>query len=970
MRFSFVAFASICLVGVTFGQSRIPWTTSAVKGTPEPPPPFVHEEILTHLRFSEALELSAVRGTGRLLVVERKGKVFTVDPRGGKDEKPVEAIDLKKLQPDLENAFGIALHPKYRENRQIFICYALKPGRKEGTHLSRFTLSSLEPLRIDPASEEILLTWLSGEHNGACIQFGPDGYLYVSTGDGALPSPPDILVTGQDTSDLLSSILRIDIDHRDPPLAYRIPPDNPWADGKAPSAPGAAGTAGGLTRPEIWAFGLRNPFKMSFDPANGNLWCGDVGWELWEMIHLIERGGNYGWSAYEASQPIVVSRASPLAPITPPIVAHPHSEAASITGGYVYRGKQFPELVNAYIYGDWATGKIWALWYDGKQIVRHEEIADTPHNIVTFGQDDDGELYYLQYASPTSIHRLVRNPQVGQPSSFPRKLSETGVFADVATLAPAPGVYPFSITSPQWEDGASVDSRLIALRADSKLSTTVVVYPDPKSALPRADYSTRWPAGAVLVRTITLGDLALTEPEKAKRIETQLLHYDGQAWNAYCYRWNEAGTDADLVPAAGAETVLRVRADPQALGQESREYRWRFHSRAECLRCHNTWNNGALAFNAAQMRAVPGKQAHEIVALGLVNSNFLEQTRVGVEPQTGSNGSARSVFHANCAHCHRSDAGGAVAVYLNTELLTAQMNVVGVTPSQGGLGLKSPKLIDPGDPWNSVIAVRMAKSGTGHMPIIGAHETDIVGLKTIEDWIARMTSDSTAPKPWDATPWTPALIEESLGSVNGAMRLRRAIDDGKLSEALRTHAFKLAWASTESTVREIYERFKPDELRERTLGSQVDVAALLAMRGDPLKGASLVAAEGKLGSCQACHFIRGQGRHFGPDLSTIGAQQTPAQILESILAPSKTIAPAFRSTVVELRDGTTHVGFVLARTDAELSLKIPTGQAVALKTTEIASEKNLPSSLMPEGQISGLTPMEAADLLAYLASLK
>jgi hypothetical protein len=154
--------------------------------------------------------------------------------------------------------------------------------------------------------------------------------------------------------------LRLDVDHEEGGKAYSIPKDNPFI-----------ATSGAM--PEIWAFGFRNPWKISFD-AKGRLWCGDVGWELWEMIHLVQRGGNHGWSAMEASQPIKPETKGP-GEIIPPVAAHPHTEAASITGGYVYHGSRFPELRDAYIYGDYETGKIWALWHDGKQVTRREEIA-------------------------------------------------------------------------------------------------------------------------------------------------------------------------------------------------------------------------------------------------------------------------------------------------------------------------------------------------------------------------------------------------------------------------------------------------------------------------------------------------------------------------------------------------------------------------------------------------------------------
>lgn len=949
-------------------ESRLPWTRSRIAGTPEPPHAFVTTIVSPQLKFAEGLELAAVPGTDRLLVVERRGRIASFPVRADVQSAD-DVIDLLALHPKLDNAYGVALHPNFRATRQIFVCYAMPEGQADGTRVSRFMLTSLDPLRADPASEDVILTWRAGGHNGANLQFGPDGYLYISTGDAGPAAPPDLYATGQDVSDFEAAILRIDVDHRDAGKNYRVPPDNPWVERGMASGAGSASSAARSIRPELWAYGLRNPWKMSFDRATGNLWCGDVGWEMWEMVHLITRGANYGWSAYEGSQPIKPALANPLAPITRPVVAHPHSEAASITGGFVYHGKRFPELANAYVYGDFVTGKIWALWHDGSQIARHEEIADTPHAIVTFGQSDEGELYYLHYAGrETTLHQLERNPQAVHASQFPRTLSATGLFADVARQQPAAGVYTFEITSPLWEDGATA-RRLIGLRDNSTIVTQVKVERDERTNRVRADYTTTWPKDAVLVRTITLGSLALAPEDRGRPVETQVLHFDGRDWNGYTYQWDEAGKDAVLVPASGAEATLRVSADPNAMGR-SRDYTWRFQSRAECLRCHNTRTTGALAFNPAQLKGTGNAQINALVDREIIDANFLEQTRLGGESSVGPNASARALLQTNCAHCHTAHAGGSVALFLGQELLTPQMNVVGVAPTQGSFGLKHPRIVAPGDPWNSVLAVRMAKTGSGHMPLVGARDVDVEGLKVIEDWIARMPSEHPAPKPWDETKWDAATIERELGTLGGAMRVRRAVDDGRIVGAERERAFQLAWASTDSTVRDIFDRFKPDELRERTLGANIDPAAVLRVKGDPARGAKLVATDGKLASCQGCHFIQGQGRHFGPDLSRIGAQQSAAQILDSILAPSKTVAPLFRTTVIELRDGTSQAGFVRARGAREILLTVPPGQSVKIRHADIASEKTLLTSLMPEGQLQGLTPQEAADLVAYLAGLK
>ena len=166
-------------------------------------------------------------------------------------------------------------------------------------------------------------------------------------------------------------------------------------------------------RPEIWAFGFRNPWKMSIDRSTGDLWVGDVGWELWELIDKVERGGNYGWSVVEGPQPVHVEGKRGPAPILPTMKVHPHSEAASITGGYVYRGTALPELSGAYIYGDYQTGIIWALRARGATVTWQKELARTPLHLVAFGETNDGELLLVDHDRTHQIYRLTPNPSHG-----------------------------------------------------------------------------------------------------------------------------------------------------------------------------------------------------------------------------------------------------------------------------------------------------------------------------------------------------------------------------------------------------------------------------------------------------------------------------------------------------------------------------------------------------------------------------
>jgi putative heme-binding domain-containing protein len=1009
---------------------RIPWTTSRIHGSPDPAKPYVARQIYEKLTFREVTEIVFDSTSKNWFILERAGRIFSI-PHDGDAAEATLIADLKAIHPDLDYLYGFAFHPNFAENQQVFITYTTGAGKDDGTKLSRFILApteNREPRTENLKDEQVILTWRSGGHNGANLQFGPDGFLYVSTGDSEVPSPPDPLNTGQDISDLLSSILRIDVDRQAPGLAYSIPKDNPFIAGSS-FLKGSADTpvrnqadlGGGAAtsiaadksvrapleaRPEVWAYGLRNPWKMSFDRATGRLWCGDVGWELWEMIHLIERGGNYGWSAMEASQPVRADAPKPPTPIRPPIVAHPHSEAASITGGYVYHGHKFHELEGAYIYGDWETGKIWALWYDGKQVTRHDEIADTPHKIIAFGQDEDGELIYANYGPQGTLHTLERNPEAGQSNSFPRKLSETGLFKDVANCLPADGVYKLDIKHQMWDEAAG-ESTWIALPDLGQIKTKVDKKRDKNGGV-TFNYTPQWPKESVLARTVTFPTTLHGKVYDNARVETQILHFDGMAWNGYTYHWRDDQTDADLVPASG--DYCKITRDKFGEPGVKTTIERRLHSRAECMRCHNSWCGGALAITPSQldtweyagvvhMKAGPSgsqvidgeltpkrRQLDDLVSLGIVDSQFAEGAHLvltsyqkgvlilGVEPgeqlPPAVNQRARSYFHVNCSHCHRQNAGGAVTMMLNAELPEEEMRAINVTPQQGGLGLANAKLIDPGNPWNSVICVRLAKTGIGHMPVIGARSVDVSGLNLVEDWIAQMQDGAVTAADHLPKEWTEPLLREKLATVEGAMQVLRAVDDTLLKDPLRQAALDIAWISPQQTVRDLFDRFKPDDQREITLGLNPEVPKLLAMSGDAKRGSAVLSLQGKLGVCYACHLINGTGRDFGPDLSKVASRLKRDQILESLLHPSKVIAPGYAAVSIEMKDGAIQSGFIVNEGAHDITLKTVTGQSVTLLRPDIKTQSKVPSSLMPEGQLQSLTAQEAADVLTFLQSLK
>lgn len=874
---SILAFA---LVPMCVFANDTHWTTSRIRGTPEPARPFVTEQVFTTIPFDSALDMVPVPGLKQWLVVENSGKIWSV-PNDLTATTRDLAIDLKALHPAVDHAYGVAFHPKFSDNKQVFITYTHGDKKDDGSRLSRFTVAQTSPLVIDPASEQIILTWRSGGHNGAAVTFGNDGMLYVSTGDSEVPAPPDPLKTGQDISDLLSSILRIDVDRTDPGKAYAIPKDNPFVD--TPKARG-----------EVWCYGLRNPWKISVDRPTGNLWCGDVGWELWEQVFLIKRGENYGWCATEGNNVLFPQLQGPT-PVTPPIATHSHSEAASVTGGFVYRGKAFPELDGAYVYGDYETGKMWALWYDGSKVTKHEEIADTPYKIVTFGQGEDGELLFIHWNKQGTIHRLARNPQVGQPSDFPRKLSETGLFTAVPTQTLAPGIAPFSIHAPMWADGAE-SFRFLGLpegQIETKLWTNGKGKPESKVT---------WPKDAVLAKTISM-PMEQGAKDSAIKVETQVLHYDGLAWNAYSYRWNDQGTDAELVPAGGDERILELRGSQFPTG--THRYKYRFTSRAECLRCHTSWSGYALSFQPQQIA-----DGTALVAAGVITEDYLKRSPARLanpyDPQGDLDMRARSWLHANCAHCHRENGGGAVPMMLNAELDLAETRTVSEKPTRGDFGIPAATLLSPGSPWRSVLVHRVATLGTNRMPVIGSQMVDVKGLVLLERWLMEMNQDEPAssrasaafplsamqskpsPTGWmeSDTDWlalrsrNPRMLEQLVGDVQGAAFVAYAIDTAILTGEDRTRGIKLGSTSGNPHIRGLFERFLADDERPEVLGPNPSPDKILARQGSAARGAALLTPLGKAAACLACHVVAGTGRAVGPDLSQIGARLQPSQIVE------------------------------------------------------------------------------------------
>ena len=332
----------------------------------------------------------------RLFVVEQNGRirVFENSPDHGTPDVFLDIRTKVRRKHNEEGLLSLAFHPLYPTNGFLYVYYSASDPRRG--ILSRFTVSAGDPNRAEPDSEKVILEVDQpyGNHNGATVLFGPDGYLYMSLGDGgSMHDPQD---NGQDLSTLLGTILRIDVDREQDGHAYAIPPDNPFVD-----RPGARG--------EIWAYGLRNVWRMSFDRETGDLWAGDVGQNAWEEIDLITRGGNYGWRIREAAHPFKAGTAPD--PMIDPVVEYPQRRGKgrsrelvgmSITGGCVYRGRTQQQLVGVYLYGDYVTGRIWALRYRDGRVTEHRQVFGAPPRVYisSFGEDAAGEIYVCSFDRP------------------------------------------------------------------------------------------------------------------------------------------------------------------------------------------------------------------------------------------------------------------------------------------------------------------------------------------------------------------------------------------------------------------------------------------------------------------------------------------------------------------------------------------------------------------------------------------
>jgi glucose/arabinose dehydrogenase len=377
-------------------------SSSSVNTSPPPPPPPTAQFDLTQVAngFSTPLDVQQpADSSGRLFVVEQNGHIQIIQGDGTRASTPFLDVTGRAgfTFGGETGLLGLALHPQYAQNHRFFVNYTRNTGAQLQSVIAEFTASPTNANFADPATENILLTLDQPftNHNGGGLAFDQAGYLYIAFGDGGSGGDPQC--NGQNINVLLGKILRIDVDS--PPatgLNYAIPPSNPFVNQTG--------------RDEIWLYGLRNPFRFSFDSATGNLWIGDVGQDTYEEVDLLtpqQGGANLGWNLREGTHAYPATTCSQTGnTLTDPIFDYDHSNGdATVIGGYVYHGQKIPVLAGSYVFGDFISGRVWSLTQSGQSWTRTLLLTTAANDLAAIGQDQAGELYVARYLSG-SIERL------------------------------------------------------------------------------------------------------------------------------------------------------------------------------------------------------------------------------------------------------------------------------------------------------------------------------------------------------------------------------------------------------------------------------------------------------------------------------------------------------------------------------------------------------------------------------------
>ena len=662
-----------------------------------------------NLVFQEALLVDDVPGENRMIVVEQSGKikVFNDDPTVVNDSVILDYSDQIATSSGEQGLLGLAFDPDFAQNRFVYIYHTQAgsnrsivtrlPWDRETDTLNRSMAKII--LQVDQPFEN---------HNAGMLAFGADKFLYIALGDGGDGGDP--FNHAQNKNTLLGSLLRIDVHPTDDSVAYLVPVSNPFV--------GQAGA-----RDEIYANGLRNPWRFSFDRETGDIWLGDVGQQMFEEINKIKAGGNYGWRVFEGStQKKLEGNELPLTSFTPPIYEYGRDEGIAVIGGYVYRGA-INSLRGRYLFSDFANGEIRALTLDGDTVTSVDVIGSV-ESPTSFGENREGEV--LVVSRYGGIFRFAENTSTNSSTiEFPMQLSETRVFSDLASLTATSGLIEYEPSHPFWSDGTN-KRRWVGLPDDVKIDFT-------------ADDWT-FPPGTVSVKHFEMFMIENT-PSSVRRLETRVMYNTAQGWQGYSYRWNAEQTEATRLSERQTEQLTITRNDGTVIQQ-----RYDYPGRTDCLTCHVQASTYLLGLETAQLNtnfdypAAVDNQLRSFNNIGLFNDDIGSFDQYAVLPAIDDESAsieerARAYLDVNCSTCHQPGGTAPTGIDFRVEVANVELNAIDVLPQAGTFDLSDLRIIAAGSKERSVLWHRMQMLAEGRMPPLSTHVVDNAGVQLIGRWI-------------------------------------------------------------------------------------------------------------------------------------------------------------------------------------------------------------------------------------------
>ena len=767
------ATSGVATVFVTISPAlRLPNTTVTVPNTP-PAQGYQLVDAFPGLVITQALALRTPPGpaySNLLFFVERPGVISYINVTNPVRQVFMTMSDQISYDNTAEGEMGLEsldFHPGFATNGYFFVTYITTGGNPYRERLSRF-VANPATLTVATNTQQILWDTTKREfnHNAGDLHFGPDGYLYVSMGDEGNQYNFHTNAQRLDLG-LFSGILRLDVDKKAGSLEpnpgasadltltiptdgsghafYSIPPDNPFL-----------GTTNLYGRPidlahfrgEFFAIGIRHPWRITVDPYTGEVWAGHVGQDLYESVDLVTPGANFGWPYFEASSHLTVGLygGAPAHPgltnpppgfiVTPAMYEYAHPGAGGndpnfngldAIGGVVYHGALLPQITNAFVFGDFDLGgNIWALHRTNGGVF--VERLTSEFGIGAYGVDPrNGDVLAANYMQ-NKIRRLVFTDVSG--NGFPQKLSDTGIFADMATLTPNPGIVSYEPILAFWSDYA-IKRRWFCV-------------PDATNTISYAtDASWTFPTGMKWFKHFDL-ETTRGDPATKKRIETRVIVKTTDGVYGVSYQWNDTGTEAYLAPDGGTNFTVTVQDGTNTIQQQ-----WEIPSRSGCQACHTPVAGFALSFNTRElnqttnMNGYSGNQLSLLSQSGYFSSPVSPAGLPAFARAADSNYSleyrVRSYLAENCVQCHQPGGAGAPTWDARPWLNLAQTHLLnGTLDNNGGDPLN--KLIVPGDTNHSVLLRRVAANGFSRMPPLATHQLDPAAISLLTQWI---TTDLT-----------------------------------------------------------------------------------------------------------------------------------------------------------------------------------------------------------------------------------